>query len=443
MTMLRKPVACCAVCALLTAAVAASPQTTYPPRKSSSTNSAAQALNRLLADAQAAIDRQDYPTAVQDYQDYLAKKPDDATVHYNLGYVYTAMEQPADARTEYEKAISLDPKMGAAYLNLALTLLSDDPTGAIEPLQKAVELMPGQARPPLLLGKALERSGKLSQAIDAFRAADKIDGMDFEIHYSLATALLDASRPAEAEPEFRAAIELHHDDSEAAKAELGLANTLIAQKKPEEAARELALYCELEPDDAEVRVQRASLLIDLGKDAEALAELDRAAATRLEDLRTLKMRSQIYYQAKRYDDAVAALQKAESMAPQDVTIAARLGHVYLEKKDYADAARQLAAAHGMDPKADDILSELVVAQFMTQNYAATLGSLDALSKRKDLPAESWFVRATCYDKLEQPAQALEAYQKFLELNKDQNNDMYFASAARVRALKRELEEKKR
>ena len=79
-------------------------------------------LNRLLAAAQDAVNQQDYAAAAHDYQAYLAKKPDDAVVHYDLGYAYTAMQRPADAKAEYEKAIALDPKMASAYQNLGLTL---------------------------------------------------------------------------------------------------------------------------------------------------------------------------------------------------------------------------------------------------------------------------------------------------------------------------------
>jgi Flp pilus assembly protein TadD len=65
----------------------------------------AQALNDLLNAAQAAIDRRDFGGAVRNYQDYLAKKPDDAVVHYDLGYVYSALNRPADAKSEFEHAI--------------------------------------------------------------------------------------------------------------------------------------------------------------------------------------------------------------------------------------------------------------------------------------------------------------------------------------------------
>ncbi len=84
----------------------------------------------------------------------------------------------------------------------------------------------------------------------------------------------------------------------------------------------------------------------------------------------------------------------------------------------------------------------MLAQYLNKNYPAALEGIDLLSKREPLPPGSWFMRASCYDKLNQPANALEAYQRFLQLNKDQNNDMYFEATARVRTLTRELQNKR-
>src|ERR1700678_3093563 len=88
-------------------------------------------LNNLLVDAQAALDRQDYAAAATDYQSYLDKKPDDAAVHFQLGYAFTALQKLDDAKIQYQKAIDINPKMAEAYLNLGLTLLDSDPNAAI------------------------------------------------------------------------------------------------------------------------------------------------------------------------------------------------------------------------------------------------------------------------------------------------------------------------
>jgi tetratricopeptide (TPR) repeat protein len=397
-------------------------------------------LNGLLVSAQAAMDAKDYPTAAQDYQTYLAKKPDDATVHFNLGYAYTAMQRPDDAKSEYEKAISLDSKMGPAYLNLGLTLLAHDPGAAVDPLQHAVDLMPDQAHPKLLLGTALEHAGKLGPAIEQYQAAAKLDGNNFDVHFALGRAFLAARRPGDAEPEFRSAMQL---DPTVAEAHLGLAESLIAQNKLNAAATEMTAYLHAKPNDAPARIEFASVLADERKYDDAIAQLDQAAAARPEDLRTLKLRAQIYWVQEKYDGALPPLQKAEALAPNDADIPAKLGHIYLAKKDYAGALRQLSIAYRLDPSSNSVLADLAEAEYDNKNYSTALQALDALSKRAELPPAAWFFRAACYDKLEQPEQALDAYQRFLQLNTDQNSDMYFEATSRVRFLKRELENKRK
>lgn len=438
----NKPLACCALCLLLGAGRQLIAQTSHPPRRHIP-DPAAQTLNDLLNAAQAALDKQDFEAAAQDYRDYLAKKPDDAVVHYDLGYVYFALHRPADARDEYQRAITLDPKMSAAYLNLGATLLESDPAAAVDPLQKAAALTPQDAHTQWVLGTALERSGRLQQAIEQYEAARKLDGADFRIRLSLARALLIAGRPSEAEAEYRAALTLQGTPSEMAQVHRGLAEVLIAGKKLAEASGELTLYLESEPTDAKARVDHASLLFDLDKSDEALAELDRAAKSEPEDLRALKLRSDIFWKLKRYGDAVAVLQKAAAIAPLDADISARLGEAYLQTKDYANATHWLATSYHLNSSANDVLLYLGEAEYGGKNYAQALAVLDELSRREQLPPGSWYVRASCLDNLGQAAQALDAYQKFLQLNKDENSDMYFVSTARVRVLTRELQNKKR
>lgn len=404
-------------------------------------NAEAQTLNSLLDAAQQAIDRQDYASAAQNYQDYLAKKPDDATVHYDLGYTYTALHKPAEAKSEYEKAVALNPKLAPAYQNLGITLLAIDPAGAVAALQKAAELSPADARTKWLLGTALEDSGKLAQAIDQFEAAEKLDAKDAEIQISLGQALLRAGRNKEAFAAFQDALALQPTGRALAEAHLGLGRAAITEKQLDKGVSELAAYLQMEPSDAEVRVDRASALVDLGKDDDALVELDRGSANGQEQLRALKLRSQIYWEKKRYDDALPVLQKAVALAPRDPDLLARLGRVYLQKKDYADAVRFLAAAYNMNPSANDLLADAIEAEYLNKNYREALAALDALAKREELPLGSWFMRAACYDNLGEVADALDAYQKFLQLNKDENSDMYFIATARSRVLARELQNK--
>jgi tetratricopeptide (TPR) repeat protein len=397
------------------------------------------ALNNILAEAQTAMDGKDFASAAKDYQSYLDKKPDDAAVHFQLGYALTAMQKLDEAKVQYQKAIELNPKMSEAYLNLGLTLLDSAPNAAIGPLEKATELVPNQVHARFALASAYERTGNSKLAIEQYQAAEKLDDKDFEIHLALGRTLLNANRSAEAETEFKMALTLKHDS---AISQLGLAKSLASQKQSAEAAEAFGAYLALVPTDSAARIEHASLLFDAGKLDESLAELDRAANGSPETLPALKLRALIYYQKKQFSEVVPVLVKAIALAPQDPNLPAELGHAYLEKKDYPNAVQELTVAMKANPSLD-VLNDLVVAQYLSKNYSAALSGLDFLSQHEDLPLGSWFIRATCYDRLGQVAPALAAYQKFLQLNKDENSDMYFEAAARSRTLARELKEKKR
>jgi Flp pilus assembly protein TadD len=397
------------------------------------------ALHELLVQAKAAADKQDYATAQADYEKYLAQKPDDAAAHFDLGYVYTALQQKEKAEGEYRQAIALNPKMTEAYLNLGVSLLTGDPKAASVPLEKVTELNYSYARGHFLLGAARERSGQLPAAVEQYGIAEKLDPNDRETHLALGRMLLEkGNSAAAAEAEFREALKLKADDAEA---HLGLAQSLADQNKSAEAAAELANYLSEKPNDPQAHLLQASLLADLGKNDEALTELDRMAQMGPETLEGLKLRSLIDFRETKYDEAAAALQKAETMAPQDAAIRARLGHVLLQLKNYPAAATEINEAFRLDPKSTETLRDLVAAEYLSQDYPAALAAMNVLAQRETPKPAAWFVRATCYDRMGQPAAALAAYQKFLALNTDKMSNEYFEAAARARFLDKMLKEK--
>src|SRR5271170_2402765 len=374
--------------ALLSLAGPAFPQTVGTSRTKIPQDPAAIELNRLLAAAQDAVNKQDYASAAQDYQAYLAKKPDDAVVHYDLGYAYTALQKPVDAKSEYEKAIALDPKMAAAYQNLGVTLIPTNPAAAIEPLQHAAELMPEDARTKWLLGIALEATKKDALAIEQYQAAVKLDAKNAEFRNSLGFALLRIGRAGDAESAFREALTLQPAGAVADQAHKGLLQALLVEKKNDEAATEMGVYLAAHSNDPTMQLEHASLLVEAGKDDDALAELDKASSGGPESLRALKLRALIYFRKKQYDNAVPVLTKAIALAPQDADLPAQLGHAYLEKKDYPNAVNALVVAIKMNPTSIDVLSDLVTAEYLDKNYVAALHGLDILSQHQTLPPGS-------------------------------------------------------
>jgi len=202
-------------------------------------------LNDYLDEAQRDIDKNDFTAAVTPLQKFIAEKPDVAYAHFQLAYTYTALKQVPEARAEYEKAISLDPKMTEAYLNLGILLTDPAPADAVAPLKKAVELLPAQSRPRILLGVAQERAGDFASAANSFEGAVNLDPRDTEATLHLARLYLKLKRPADAESKFRALV---NADPNSTVAALGLAQTLDAEGKPE-AADAYRKYLALQPGD--------------------------------------------------------------------------------------------------------------------------------------------------------------------------------------------------
>jgi Flp pilus assembly protein TadD len=367
----------------------------------------------------------------------IAEQPDSAYAHFQLAYVYTALKKTAEARTEYERTLALDPKRSEAYVNLGILLLDKEPGAAVAPLEKAVELLPSQSRPRFLLGVAEERSGDMAKAVESFEGAVRLDPRDAEALVHAGRLYLQLKRSAEAQSKFANALEIQPKEP---RALLGLAESLGAQKKAE-AADAFRKYLAVQPDDRAVRARLVRFLMEGQEYDAALAELDRADAGK-PTLESLKLRADIQVEQKKWDDAIVTLRQALALAPNDAQLHGGLGRILLEKRDFPFAERELRTALGLDGRNIIYLKDLSSTFFLGGNYPTALATLDEIAKREQPGAGTWFIRAICYDKLKQPKPALEAYQKFLQLDQGKNPDQVWQAQQRSIVLERMLEQKR-
>ena len=394
-------------------------------------------LNDLLDEAKRDIDKNEFEAAIAPLQKVIAEQPDSAYAHFQLAYVYTALKKTSEARAEYERTIALDPKMSEAYLDLGILLLDKDPAASVAPLTKAAEFLPAQSRPHFLLGVALERSGNPSAAATAFENAVALDPMDLDTLLHLGETYLALNRPAHAEQKFRGAIERQPQEP---RALLGLARSLDRQKKPE-ATEAYEQYLAVQPADSVARARLVHLYLEQEKFDAADAELSRTDSGN-PSLELLKVRADIQIGRKKWDDAIRTLQEAVALAPGDAQLHGGLGRIYMQKHDFPAAEKELRAALHLDGKNLNYWKDLRSTFFLGGNYPAALATLDEIAKVEQPTAGTWFVRAICYDKLNQPKLALEAYQKFLDLDRDKNPDQVWQAQQRSKVLKRMLEQKR-
>jgi Flp pilus assembly protein TadD len=395
-------------------------------------------LNDLLDEAQAALDKNEYEAAIPPLQKFIAEKPDVAYAHFQLAYAYTALKRPEEARAEYEKCVSLDPKMAEAQLNLGILLLEKDPAAAAGPLRKAVEFLPSQSRPRYLLGLALERTGDLKGAADSFEGASRLDPKDVDSLIQLGRVYLKSDRPADAEAKFRAVLGLEPKSPEALQ---GLAVCLDTEKKPE-AVNAYREYLAVQSRDTGARSRMLHLLVEQGQNDEALAELSKATKDHAPSVEDLKLQADIEMAQKKLDPAIQTLKQAIVLAPNDAQLHGGLGRTYLQIRDFPNAERELKLALQLDRNNLTYWKDLSSTFYLGGNWQATIATLDAIAKVETPGAGPWFIRALCYDRLNQVQPALDAYRKFLALDENKNPDQVWQANQRIHVLEKTTEKKR-
>ena len=399
-------------------------------------------LNDLLQEAQRDIEKKDFAAAIDPLQKFIAAAPNVAYGHFELAYVFTALQKADEARGEYERAIAIDPKMAEAYLNLGILFIERDPAMAGPNLRKAVDLLPGQSRPRYLLGVAQENAKDYSAAAESFEGAYRLDPHNLEPILHVAHLYLRLQRPADAEKKFRSILETQPNNAQAL---LGVAECLAAQKKPG-AADAYRRYLSVQPTDSGARARLVHLLVEQQQYDVALAELNRAdagdGANVAPNLDSLRMRADIQIAQKKWDDAIGTLNKALALSRRDAQLHGGLGRIYLQKRDFPDALKELKVALQLDGENLAYWKDLSSAYYLSGDCASTLAALDEIAKMETPGAGPWFIRALCYDKLNQPKPALEAYQKFLSLDQGQNADQVWQAQERSKVLRKVLEHKR-
>jgi tetratricopeptide (TPR) repeat protein len=402
------------------------------------TQKLANPLNDLLEEAQRDIDANQFEAALTPLQKFLREKPDVAWAHFQLGYAYTALKRGDEARTEYERATALDPKMSEAFLNLGILLTDKDPKAAVAPLHRAVDLLPAQSRPRFLLGLAEERSGDIPAAVASYESALRLDPRDTETVIHLGNLYVGLQRYPEAETKFRVALEAQPKSPQAL---LGLAETLDAQKKAEASAA-YRDYLAVQPDTPGAQSRVIHLLLEQKQYDAALAELDRADAGKPPSLDSLRSRADVQIAQKKWDDSIVTLQKALVLAPSDAQLHGGLGRVYMQKRDFRSAEKEIKTALQLDRSNLAYWKDLSSTYYLGGNFSATIATLDLIAKAETPGPGEWFIRALCYDKLNQPKPALQAYEKFLELDQDKNPDQVWQAQQRSKVLRRMLDQKR-
>ena len=260
----------------------------------------------MIVDIIEAMRRGDIAAALAAARDTLAAEPDNASAHHLLGVCLQQKGDLAGARQGFERALELAPDVAAHHFSLAtLKLAEGDAAGAIRGLQDALVLDPNQLGAYVLLAHLAlgrgdraeaERNLRLAQRVNAEHPQVRvIEGYVAQAQGDGDKALKCFTAAAEADPNLAAAQlalgqaylsrgmwpfaeqalvnALRLDNSRAPSTLRALVEARRRQGKAEETLATLDELIAIAPADPMARVLRSELLIDYGRDADAVADL--------------------------------------------------------------------------------------------------------------------------------------------------------------------------
>ena len=237
----------------------------------------------------------------------------------DLGILYAARREPAQAETWYRKAISLRPSFPAAHLNLGNALRDQERWAeAVEAYRQAALLQPDSPDAHHALGTALRVAGRLDEAIASYHTALRLRPDSPELYNDLGNAFARQGNIEKAIDSFRRAIQLR---PQYAKPYRNLGPLLLQLSRFAQAAEVLLALEKIEPDVAKSQYELGTALARCGRQPEAIARL-RKATTLDPSLGGAWCNLGLVLEEQGHaDEAAAALVQARRLMPDSSVVA--------------------------------------------------------------------------------------------------------------------------
>ncbi|MCU1318883.1 MAG: hypothetical protein JWP98_401 [Edaphobacter sp.] len=376
----------------------------------------------LRAEANAALDKQDYPTALKLLTALASKTPNDAHLLYDLASTQDALDQTSPAETSYRAAIAADASFLEPHVALGLLLARNGQlSDARTELDKATTLTTGS---PVLKARAYRALARLDQAT---RPADASNELLAALKISPETPddILLTGELAEATQDLPAAEAAYRRilaaDPQNTSATAALTHILIRQNKPDEAEAVLTAALAKTPDDPTLNAQLASLYDSRNKTAQAIPIVEKLHASHPQDANLSRLLAQLYSRDNQFDKADPLYAALIAASPRDATLLDDRADALIHLRKFAEAESLLkrAVSNPNDfPTREDLgiaASHLAFAASENNDPATSLQALEIRDRVLPQSPSSLFLSATAYDKLHQVKQAKDLYKQFLSV----------------------------
>lgn len=315
-------------------------------------------------------------------------QPGDVEAHRDLASLLIERGLLEPAEQHLEQAQALDPHHASTYYLLGLLReQANDAGAAIEALEQAIALQPNYAEAYAALGRLYKQTGEDQRAADPLGTLTPagVVTADARAHMELGMAYLRQFRDAEAEHEFRAAID----------------------KEP--------LY-------ATAHVQLGKVLRRSGRTAEALEALKAALKIDAHQLITYHELAELRAEQGELERAAQTLEQAGRIAPNDAQTAYLLGNIRAtqarESSSRATLEQAITAYHRattLDPDFAAAHYNLAIAALTDGDVVSAVEALRQTISINPQDGEAHRLLGSIYSDLRRSREALQLLERAAEL----------------------------
>ena len=362
--------------------------------------------------------------AVEYYGEALSINSDNANLHLKIARALTKTGNNDAAVKEFNIALNLapndreiitaienmwrskiqeNPQDAVAHMNLGVVLQKrGDLTGALSEYQAAQALDPANITLRLNLGTLFQAKGDLNMAMAAYDSILQINPTDSVVHYYRATALKQLGNLKGAIDEFQIALKIDPNNIQAKKA---LFDAVKEIKNPDERLYALS-------DLAKTYNNDASSLYNLAYELHA---------------------------QKKYDYALEIYQRVITMNPGLADAYLNIAAIYKERNQYQEALSTLQNALVVNPnnlKAKNLLAQIKQDSTITNyesaiskqkkgDYTGAIEDFQRIIAENGAGADSYVGLGATYMAAEKTDDAINAFNKALELDKSNSPALYY------------------
>lgn len=349
-----------------------------------------------------------------------------AVAAYNSGLEAVRKNDWAGAATNFEKAVTLDPKDASSFMFLGyVRLKQENYDAALSALQTAEKMVAptdtgGKATLYNNLGLVYWNKNQPTDAVNSYQKALQFDNKAGDARYNLAFALLAQKRYADATPHLESLVKASTDPAMVAalydalgeayenqknwasalgaytkaidarpkepsyQLHKGLA--LINSNRKGEAVPFLTRVIELDPQStdpqsAEALLQLGAIQIEKRNWPDAQDKLTRYVALRPADSLGQFNLGVAYDYAGVFDKALDAYAKAQKIDDKNAAIRNNVGRIQFKRGKFDEAVAELQAALAIDPQSPDARHNLAIV------YSAQARALEKEKKTDEARAK--------------------------------------------------------